>query len=38
MALISNEEEVQKASNIHMAALHCMFLSSLSRYTKGALL
>ena len=38
MALMLNEEDVQKAPSIYKIALHCMFLSSLSGYAKGALL
>ena len=32
IASIMNEEDIWKASNIHKAAFHCIFLSSLSRY------
>jgi len=38
MALMPNEGEVQKAPNIHIEAFCYIFLSSLSRYAKEALL
>jgi len=38
MALISADEEVQKAPKIHRDALLCIFLSSLRGYASKALL
>ena len=38
MASIPNVGDVQNAPMIHMAALLCIFLSSLSKYASGTLL
>ena len=38
IALISEEGDVQKASSIHKATLHCMLLRTLSGYESEALL
>jgi len=38
IASISHVEEVQKAPVIHIVALHCIFLSFLKEWYRGALL
>jgi len=38
IALMSSEEDIQKVSRIQIAALHCILLSFLMGYNRGALL
>jgi len=38
IASMSEEENIQNASNIYKAAILCMFLSTLREYKSGALL